>query len=131
MDLRPLLIAGLAAGIFLLVDFAGGPLVGLGPTSAQAQARSGNQTGSRVSVGGGGGKRKHVGGTGDIGSSPTSYGGSGSSFSSREPLPDLDWPDAQFGPLHAVTADLPAFIHASPHSEVGRIGVYARSLAQA
>jgi len=134
MDLRPLLIAGLGAVVFLLVDFAEAPLVGLGPASAHAQAGSASQTGNRVSLGGGGGgaKRKHVGGTGDIGSSPTSVSvsGFGSHSAPGEVLPELDWPDAQFGPLHAVTAGLPAFIHASPHSEVGRVGVYARSLVK-
>jgi hypothetical protein len=122
MDLRPLLIAGLAAGVLMLGDFNAAPILGLGP--AVAFAKSGN-TGSGSGLAGA--KRVRATGTGDI--APSAHGGAPSGASSeaaRSPLDDL--PDGEFGALPAVTADLQAFLHANPRSEVGRIAIYARAL---
>jgi hypothetical protein len=122
MDLRPLLIAGLAAGIYLVVDFTSAPIMCFGPTNAFAK--------SGIAGGGGGhggGGRPRATGTGDIG--PSGHG-SGSSASSEADSPFGYSSDGQSDSLPGVSADLQAFIHANSHTAVGHIAIYARALVR-
>src|SRR5579864_7885187 len=123
MDLRPLLIAGLAAGTYLVVDFTSAPILCFGPTAAFAK--------SGIAGGGGGhggGGRPRATGTGDIG--PSGHGSGGSSASAEADSPFGYSSDGQLDSLTGVAADLQAVIHANPHTAVGRIAIYARALVR-
>ncbi len=172
MNLRLLLVAGLAAASFLLASVVPAPIAGFGSTCAFAKGGNGNGRGN--DGGRGNGNAADRGGkTGNGNGGPASSGSPGGASavhgasSGHKPSPAADppdlgavtegaapgadknaatlvknvpdavaagsdandkSPDAKLGALHAVDANLQAFVHAAPNSQVGRIAAYARAL---
>ncbi len=127
---------------FIVVGFAGCALAlaSVGPTSIHlgtqpALAKNGHGGGngnsasaSNKSSGGGPGKSASV-----SGKSASARGHSAKPTSAPTAAEAVDKPrglDAKVAGLHAVNANLSAFIHASPNSRVGRIAAYAMDLVK-
>jgi hypothetical protein len=101
---------------------SGGNKSGSGGSASSGNSSAGNKSGGAGSAGAGqtasaGGKAKKTatGATGEV-----ALAAKGNAKAAK--VPGLD---AKVGALHAVNANLQAFIHASPNSRVGKIAAYA------
>jgi hypothetical protein len=134
--LSRLLVAGLAGSAFLVGSLVNVSIVTteFGSTAAYAKSNKSNKGGGHKSSSKGksasaAGKSKSTGGPASNAKSQSDTSPvvtvSVKKAAKAEKIPGLD---AKLGALHAMNANINAYIHASPNSRVGKIATYARSL---